>query len=152
MKEEKPDEELIPEATEEDIEETKKLVERAKGKAPSPHKIGNLECPVCGGTMRPSEELTFDVHLPNGYIVIPNLSGHKCEECGDKYFDPDSSSIIGRYTDERVSGGHEAKVTTVGGGKLGIYFPKDVLREMDIESKKKVVLKPISRKKAILEF
>lgn len=152
MKREKPDEELIPEATEEDIQETKELMERAKGRGLSPHEIGNLKCPECGGTMRPSEDLVFDVHLPNGYIVIPNLSGHKCERCGDKYFDPDSSSIIDEYTGERVSGGHEAKITIVGGGKLGMYFPKDVLRNMDIKPKTSVIIKPLTRKKMIIEL
>lgn len=152
MVEEKPDEDKIPEVSEEEARKATVELEKQKTGKKGEEKVGDIECPECGGTMHPSDDLTFDVNLPEGRLIIPNLSGHKCERCGDEYYDPESSDIIDRHTAGKVTGGHEAKITTVGGGKLGIYFPKDVLRDMDIKSKEKVIIKPISRKKAIMEF
>lgn len=152
MVDEKPEEDQIPKATDEEIRKTASEVKKQETKTADEEKVGDIECPECGGTMHPSDDLTFDVTLPEGRLIIPNLSGHKCEQCKDKYYDSESSDIIDKYTAGRVSGGHEVKITTVGGGKLGIYFPKDVLRDMEIESKKKVIIKPISRRKAVLEL
>lgn len=153
MVEEKPDKGSIPKAEEEDVRETAAELEKEPGKeAYSAESAGDITCPECGGKMHPSDDLTFDVNLPEGRLIIPNLSGHRCERCGDEYYDSKSSDIIDKHTAGKVSGGHEARITTVGGGKLGIYFPKDVLRDMDIKSKQKIIIKPISRKKAILEI
>lgn len=153
MMKERPDESSIPEATDEDVRKTAaELGKQPRKKSYDPKGVGDIECPECGGTMHPSDELTFDVTLPEGRLIIPNLSGRICDQCGDQYFDAESSDIIDRHTARKISGGHEAKVTIVGGGRLGIYFPKDVLREMDIKSKQKVIIKPISRKKAIIEL
>lgn len=152
MVEERPEESRIPEATEEDVQKVMAELEEQPREESTSGEMGDVGCPECGGTMHPSHDLTFDVNLEKGRVIIPNLSGHKCERCGDQYFDDRSSDIIDRYTAEEALGGHEIKITTVGGGKLGIYFPKDVLRDMDITSERSVILKPISRKKALLEL
>jgi len=110
-----------------------------------------IECPTCGGQMEHSENLTFGAQMSDTNIVIFNLSGHMCGRCGEKAFDSRSSQKIEEATREKVGGGYECKITRVGGRQLGLYFPKDVLRKMEIKPAMTALIKPLTRKKAIIE-
>ncbi|MDI6883582.1 MAG: hypothetical protein QMD00_00320 [Hadesarchaea archaeon] len=48
-------------------------------------------------------------------------------------------------------GGYECTITTLGGERLGIYLPKDVVREMDIEPRQKAVIKLLTRRRMVIE-
>jgi YgiT-type zinc finger domain-containing protein len=111
----------------------------------------SIECPTCGGEMVYSEDLTFEAQMSDTNVVILNLSGHKCAACGEKAFDSWSSQKIEEATRQKVGGGYECRITRVGGRQLGLYFPKDVLREMEIRPSAKALIKPLTRKKALVE-
>lgn len=44
------------------------------------------------------------------------------------------------------------KISSVGGGKIGVYFPKDILRVMEINKSEKAILTPLSKRKMIIEL
>ncbi len=144
-------EENIPVVTEGMMRKTMKMIRKHK-KIP---KIKNpFRCPICEvGTAEYSDSLCFDVVLSGEHIIIPNLSGHKCNACKEEFYDACSSRIIDRFTAEKIPTGHEATVSVTGGGRLGIYLPKDILRTMkNIRAKKKVLITPITKKKMIIEL
>lgn len=85
-------------------------------------------------------------------IVIPNLTGLKCSKCGEVAFDANSTKIIEKYTAGKPVGGYELKVSIVGGGKIGMYFPKDVLRVMKVSKSDKAILTPLSNRKMVIEL
>ena len=112
----------------------------------------DIKCPSCDNMMSYAEDLIFDVVLAGERIVIPNLKGLRCSKCSEVSFDADSSEIIEKYTTGRSGGGYELKISAVGGGKIGIYFPKDVLRVMEINKSEKAILTPLSKRKMIIEL
>jgi hypothetical protein len=67
-------------------------------------------------------------------------------------FDAHSTKIIENYTADKPTGGYELNVSTVGGGKLGMYFPRDVLRVMKISKNDKAILTPLSKRKMVIEL
>lgn len=109
--------------------------------------------PLCGArALSYAEDLVFDCYVLGERIVIPNLSGLKCNGCGEMAFDYKSSELIDKYTAGKAVGGYECSVSTLGAGKLGLYFPKDILRTMSIKAKIKAIIKPITKKKMIIEL
>ena len=50
-----------------------------------------------------------------------------------------------------MPGGYECTITTLGGERLGIYLPKDVVREMDIEPKQNAIIKLLTRHRMLIE-
>ncbi len=115
--------------------------------------VKDVVCPSCGNdSMSFADDLIFDVTLAGERIVIPNLTGLKCGKCGEEAFDARSTKIIEKYTAGGPIGGYECNVSTVGGGKIGLYFPRDILRVMKISKSDKAILTPLSDRKMIIEL
>ncbi len=115
--------------------------------------IADAPCPVCSApSVSFADNLVFEVVLTGERIVIPNLSGLRCSNCGDFAFDADSSKIIDEHAGNKPAGGYECGISTVGAGKLGMYFPKDVLRVIEITKKVRAIVTPLSRRKMIVEL
>jgi len=145
----------IPTITQEMVTETNiEIAKRRAGRRGSPiENVVDATCHVCGsGSVSFVDDLVFEVVLTGERIVIPNLTGIRCSNCGDFAFDSDSSKIIDEHTGNKTAGGYECGISTVGAGKLGMYFPKDVLRVMEITKKGKAIVTPLSRRKMIVEL
>jgi len=95
--------------------------------------------------------LTYESYRLGERVIITNLSGTRCKNCGEQAYDLRSSGIIEWVLEERVPGGYECTITTLGGERLGIYPPKDVVREMDIEPKQKAIIKLLTRHRMLIE-
>jgi len=146
---ERPKDEEIPVVTEEMLRRSAAWLAKRRTKAKPSEK---MRCPTCGGVMRYANDMVFDCHVLGERIVIPNLSGLRCGQCGEQAYDLYSSDIIDRYTSDKVMGGYECSISVVGAGKLGVYFPKDVLRTMDIKPKTRAIIKPLTRRKMVVEL
>ncbi len=150
---ERPRDEEIHVITEEEMEETRRLLARLDRLEESPLKgMRGATCPTCDQpTMDYSDGLIYECYLAGERVAVTNLSGTRCRNCGEQTYDLKSSGIIDRVLDERAPGGYECTVTTLGGKRLGIYLPKDVVREMDIEPRQKAIIKLLSRRRMIIE-
>lgn len=146
--------ENIPFITSDMMERTAiEIAKRKAGKEESLAGIKDIKCPTCGtASMSFLNDLVFDVTFAGERMVIPNLTGLKCTKCREQAFDSKSTKIIEKYTANRPMGGYECNISTVGGGKIGIYFPKDILRVMKINKNEKAVLTPLSSHKMIVEL
>ena len=145
----------IPVITSQMMEKTAiEIAKRKAGKDESPViGVKDIICPSCKtASMGFLNDLVFDVTLAGERMVIPNLKGLKCTKCGEQAFDSKSTRIIEKYTVNRPIGGYECNISTVGGGKIGIYFPKDILRVMKINKNEKAVLTPLSSHKMMVEL
>ena len=84
----------IPTITPEMVVETKiEILKRRAGRqAPPLNDIADATCSVCGShAVSFTNDLVFEVVLAGEQIVIPNLTGLRCSNCGDFAFDADSS-------------------------------------------------------------
>ncbi len=155
MKEKTEIPENIPIITPEMMEKTAiEIAKRRDDRKQSPVKgVKDINCPSCGNNnMNYADDLTFDVTLTGERIVIPNLTGWRCSKCDEVAFDARSTKIIENYTSDKPTGGYELNVSIVGGGKLGMYFPRDVLRVMKISKNDKAILTPLSKRKMVIEL
>ena len=150
---ERPRNEKIHIVTKKEMEEVRQLLAKADARRESPLKgMRGAICSVCNQpTMDYSDNLTYESYRLGERVVITNLSGLRCTSCGDQAYDLRSNGIIERVLEERVPGGYECTITTLGGERLGIYLPKDVVREMDIEPKQKAIIKLLSRRRMVIE-
>jgi len=112
-----------------------------------------MPCPVCEtGTLALVDSLTVDWAQNGERIIVGNLAGFRCSNCGREFYDAPSARIISSYIDRsRPRGGYSATISALGGGKLGVYFPRDLLRNLDFSRSEVVHLYPISRKKVVIE-
>lgn len=150
---ERPRNEKIHIVTKKEMDEVHQLLAKADARRKSPLKgMRGAICSVCNQpTMDYSDNLTYESYRLGERVVITNLSGLRCRSCSDQAYDLRSSGIIERVLEERVPGGYECTITTLGGERLGIYLPKDVVREMDIEPKQKAIIKLLSRRRMVIE-
>ena len=153
MKMERPRDEKIQIVTKKEMKEVQRLLAKADARRESPLKgMRGAICSICNQpTMDYNDNLTYENYRLGERVVITNLSGLRCTSCGDQAYDLRSSGIIERVLEERVPGGYECTITTLGGERLGIYLPKDVVREMDIEPKQKAIIKLLSRRRMVIE-
>lgn len=110
-------------------------------------------CPACGKpTLSGSESLTLEWVDEGERIVLTNLTGLLCDTCGERSFDVAASRTISREIEKRrPRTGYTATVSSLGGGKLGIYLPRDVLKSVGWRRGTELRLTPLTRKKIVVE-
>lgn len=142
----------IPQIGPEREEEIRNRLESRRQKTPL-RSLEGTPCPVCeAGLLTVVGSLTVDWAQNGERIVVGNLTGFRCSNCGREFYDAESARIISSYIDRaRPRGGYSATISSLGGGKLGVYFPRDLLRNLDFSKSEVVRLYPISRKKVVIE-
>lgn len=142
----------IPEIGPEHEEQVRNRLE--KGKLATPLRlVEGLSCPVCeNGVLALADALTVDWAQNGERIVVGNLTGLRCSNCSREFLDAEGARVVSRYVDRsRPRGGYTAKISSLGGGKLGVYFPQDLLRNIDLSQSDHVQLYPVSRRKIVIE-
>ncbi len=146
------DQPSIPQVGPEREDEIRSGLESRKQKTPL-RLVEGLTCPVCGaGVLAVADSLAVDWVQNGERTIVGNLTGFRCSNCGREFFDAQSARIISTYIDRaRPRGGYSATISALGGGKLGVYFPRDLLRNLDFSKSEVVHLYPVSRKKVVIE-
>jgi hypothetical protein len=138
--------------TEEQRRDAKRRLAKAMLKKSPLEGIRGGTCPTCNQpTFDYSDDLIYESYHTGERVVITGLTGLRCRRCGAQAYDLRSTGIIERVLEDRVPGGYECTITKLGGERLGVYLPKDVVREMDIEPKQKAIIKLLSRRRMIIE-
>jgi hypothetical protein len=134
------------------IEEIRRELESRPPKSPFRGARG-WTCPECGKpTLNWSESLTLDWVDEGERILLTNLTGLLCDACGEKSYDAAASRIISQAIRERrPPTGYSATVSALGGGKLGIYLPKDVLKSVGWRRGTELRLTPLTKRKIVVE-
>lgn len=142
----------IPVIGRERIEELRKELDSRPLKSPL-RGVRGMTCPFCEKpAMNWSESLTLDWVDEGERIVLTNLTGMLCDACGERTFDAPASRVISRAIEaRRPRTGYGATVSSLGGGKLGIYLPKDVLKSVGWRRGTGLRLTPLTKKKIVVE-
>ncbi|HEX9817073.1 MAG TPA: hypothetical protein VGB18_08840 [Candidatus Thermoplasmatota archaeon] len=108
-------------------------------------------CPDCGQKeLRAAEDLSMEIVRGATVVMVVNLHGARCRRCGTEILEPretlrlDAIAGVASEPDEIV------RVTTIGRGTLGTYWPKDVERKMDLKPGTRLTLRYLSRSSALL--
>lgn len=90
-------------------------------------------CPACGKKrLRSRDDLVREVVVGAMALVHHNLHGAVCDACGTEFLEAYEELALEEAGPERRLTDYEAKVTSVSGKSLGTYWPKDVVRVMDL--------------------
>ena len=115
-------------------------------------KVDNT-CPDCNiGELENVTDIVIDTVVGGERTVIPNLSGSRCTKCGTEYIDAKSWRIVEKYTVEssRPAVGFQRSISTIG-RRLGLYFPGDIVRDMEMKKGMYIKLYPRTKNTLILE-
>lgn len=111
------------------------------------------ECPACGReTFEGREDLTY--RLTHGHHVISfrHLHGASCSSCGAKTLEPYEQIEVEEEAGVGFHPDYEAKVSRIGSGTLGTYWPKDVQRVLGLKPHKKAFIEIIDRDAVLVRF
>lgn len=111
-------------------------------------------CPRCesSGSLVGRDDLSVETTLPGGAAVVYcNIRGAECSNCGAQYLEPDDADRLEvARAKHRVD--FEAKVSRIGSGTVGTYWPKDVVRLLDLRPGRRIYIEVLSDKHALLRF
>ena len=93
------------------------------------------KCPHCGKKgLESRSDLIREVVVGAMAFVHHNLHGARCKACKTEYLEAYEEIALEETGPERSLSDYMAKVTSVSGRNLGTYWPKDVVRAMDLRS------------------
>lgn len=93
------------------------------------------KCPNCAKKALASRsDLIREVVVGAMAFVHHNLHGARCKACKTEYLEAYEEVAMEETGPERSLSDYLAKVTSVSGRNLGTYWPKDVVRAMDLHS------------------
>ncbi len=67
-------------------------------------------------------------------LVHHHLHGARCQHCGSEFLEAYEDLALEEARPEDRLADYEAKVTNVSGRNLGTYWPKDVVRVMELSN------------------
>ncbi len=110
-------------------------------------------CPTCHKrALVGRSDLVHQEVRPGNVQTFRNLRGAKCEACGSQFLDPEEIIAIEDTIGVGVVADFEAKVSRIGTGTLGTYWPKDVVRNLGLEPDTRAFIQVLDRETALVKF
>jgi YgiT-type zinc finger domain-containing protein len=110
-------------------------------------------CPQCGERKFVGrEDLSYEVANQGRVIIFRHLHGARCEACHAQALEPDELVRIEAEAGVGILADYEAKVSNIGSGTVGTYWPKDVVRIMGLRPDKKAFIVVLDRNTMLLRF
>lgn len=111
------------------------------------------ECPRCGeARFVGRDDLSHEVPRPGGVIVFLHLRGARCEACEAQSLEPDDLVRLEAEAGVAIVADYEAKVSSIGSGTVGTYWPKDVVRLLGLTPGKRAFIMVLDRDTALVKF
>lgn len=93
------------------------------------------KCPVCAKkALESRDDLVREVVAGPMALVHHNLQGARCKNCGTEFLESFEEIALEEMGAERRLPDYSAKVASVSGKNLGTYWPKDVVRVMNLHN------------------
>lgn len=90
-------------------------------------------CPVCSKeTLESRDDLVRETISGSMALVHHNLHGARCSDCGTEFLEAYEEVAMEEAGPTRHLPDYLAKVTSVSGKNIGTYWPKDIVRVMDL--------------------
>lgn len=92
-------------------------------------------CPACGKqTLESRDDLVRETVVGAMALVHHHLHGARCKHCGSEFLEAYEELALEETQPGDRFVGYEAKITNVSGRNLGTYWPKDVVRVMELSN------------------
>lgn len=84
-------------------------------------------------------------------LVHHNLHGARCTQCGTEFLEAYEEISLEEVGPERYLSDYLAKVTSVSGRNLGTYWPKDIVRTMDLHNQDSLHVQVLDQDTMLIE-
>lgn len=92
-------------------------------------------CPMCSKRQLEGRDDLVRENVGGAIAIIHhNLHGARCKACGAELLEAYEELALEEDELRRALAAYQAKVTSVSGRNLGTYWPKDVVRAMDLHN------------------
>ncbi len=110
-------------------------------------------CPSCDRrAFVGRSDLNHEVARPGGVVIYRHIRGAKCSHCGAQSIEPAEQIHIESETGMAQVADYEAKVSNIGSGTVGTYWPKDVVRVMNLNPDTRAYIQVLDRETALIRF
>lgn len=110
-------------------------------------------CPNCAeDSFVGRDDLTLEVPRAGVVVIFRHLHGARCSRCNAQTLEPSEELDIESETAAGIVADYEAKVSNIGSGTVGTYWPKDVVRVMGLNPDKKAFIHVLDRDTALIKF
>ncbi|MBI4393145.1 MAG: hypothetical protein HY556_05005 [Euryarchaeota archaeon] len=116
--------------------------------------IGSVTaCPKCDRkSFVGREDLSYLVSRPGRVLVFRHLQGARCTACGTECLEPKEWVAIEGEAGLPMLADYEAKVSRIGSGTLGTYWPRDVVRLLELDPSLKAFIQVLDKRTALVRF
>lgn len=97
-------------------------------------------------------DLNHDVARPGGVIIYRHLQGAKCSHCNAQVIEPAEQIHIENEVGMGQVADYETKVSNIGTGTVGTYWPKDLVRVMDLNPDTRAYIQVLDKETALIRF
>lgn len=117
--------------------ERAELRERLVREEPHSYQEGaTYTCPACARkALAGSRSLRRRLEAPGYVLEAVNLHGAECGSCGHSVLETFEEILLEEEAQHMWRSHYTASVSRVGGQKLGMYFPRDVIESMSLHAK-----------------
>lgn len=111
-----------------------------------------VDCPNCAKrAFVGRDDLSREVVRAEGVVVFRHLRGGRCEACGAQALEGEDLVAVEQEAGVELVADYEAKVSHIGSGTVGTYWPKDVVRVMRLGPDRRLFIKVIDPDTAIVK-
>lgn len=110
-------------------------------------------CPQCGEkAFLGRDDLSVSLPRPGGVLIFHHLRGAKCQACSAQSLEPADMVAVEDVAGVGTVADYEAKVTKIGSGTMGTYWPKDVVRVLHLSQGKRAFIQVLDRDTVLIRF
>lgn len=111
------------------------------------------KCPNCKEeAFEARSDLTHQIVQGRHVVSFRHLHGARCSSCGAQALEPYELIGIEDEAGIGVTADYEAKVSRIGSGTLGTYWPKDVERVLGLRPHKRAFIEVVDRDTVLVRF
>jgi len=110
-------------------------------------------CPKCRSkAFEGRNDLSLEIPSRGHVVIFRHLQGARCGKCGYQVLEPSDQHAVEEEVGVSFHSDYEAKVSRIGSGTLGTYWPKDVTRAMHLEAHDVARIHVIAPDTAVVKF
>lgn len=112
-----------------------------------------MKCSECGGTAKKVEDIEFSVELEDKDVLITNLTGYRCAQCGVEYHSADTVERVQGILKaiKRTPKVHFTRKLTRSGKRWVVGIPTELMEALGLEGGEETKLR-LSGRKIVAEF
>lgn len=111
------------------------------------------ECPKCRSKeLAGRSDITLELPSKGHVVIFRHLQGARCRRCAYTALEPGDQDAVEHEVGVSFHSDYEAKVSRIGSGTLGTYWPKDVSRNLGLQPHDIAHIHVIASDTAVVRF